>query len=95
MAFPLTFCDEDGVLHRYRWEGYPVRTLSVVPGGLESEWTVSGLMGPPTTVPLFHTFIYCGPPAPLPKPPTADEFLDGLARWLKGTEEGEPTWPFL
>lgn len=86
MAFPLIFADEHGKVHRYPWRDYPQRVLQVEPGALEAEWTPRGIMGPPTTVPFIEVPIFCGPPAPLPKPPTADEFRDGLARWMADTE---------
>jgi hypothetical protein len=80
MAFSLKFMDEGGAIRRYHWYAYPMHVVRVLPEACQ-EWSSTN---PPSIADIrtVSETVYCGPSAPLPAKPTADEFLDGVLVWL-------------
>jgi hypothetical protein len=82
MAFPLSFVDGRGVILRYRWEEYPYRVARVAKP-IEFSWGCVDDIPPLTSdCNVVVDIAWCGPPAPLPSPFTADEFATGVMAWL-------------
>jgi hypothetical protein len=78
MAFPLTFCDQQGVIRRYLWSDYPMLVAQPMEPVM---WTSDPI--PVTMAMPVRVRVYCGPPAPLPKRSwTADEWCLAVLRWL-------------
>jgi hypothetical protein len=83
VAFPLTFMDETGRATTYRWVGYPNRVTVVDPKEPPVLWS-SVIEDParPRDTAFLTITVYCGPQAPYPLPPTADEFQKAVWSWL-------------
>lgn len=82
MAYPLMFVDEQGVLRRYRWRGYPTKVPKYPIASMV--WGAEDIMnGPPITSATYEfVMVFCGPAAPNPARPTASEFERGVWEWL-------------
>lgn len=78
MAFPLSFCDERGVATHYRWREYP---LHVIRGFFPAADHCSD-NATSEKMPLVRTKVFCGPSAPYPFAPTADDFEKAVWVWL-------------
>jgi len=86
------FLDEKGVLHTYRWPEYPQKVIIVDDKELSLTWSESfSAAESPRSIPFGTVVVHCGPAAPKPDKPTADEFMNGLILWMM--ERGK-SWPF-
>jgi len=83
MAVTLKFMCEDGRIRAYKWHEYPMVVAWVHPQDALVKWydTVS----PPLaqTKRVVRVVVHCGPEAPYPAQPTADELWEGH-QWLSG-----------
>lgn len=77
MALPL-----NGPFRRYNpaaWKGYPMVAIDQHSVG-RATFAETRVLPTGNPIKVFH--VHCGPPAPLPRPATAEEFRQAVLEWL-------------